>query len=133
MEQTTTPNHTSGNPQISQYSPNSTVYCELCNRTFSRHQDLERHQKTDPVHSKDTQIEIWECLYCGGGFRSKRADAWKRHMADKHRAEVCLLRVLPNGKMVEWNRKKTLLAIGSKPPFEHDTEYNGRHFRVKQY
>ena len=54
-------------------------------------------------------------------------------MAEKHRAEVCLLKVLPDGTMVEWKRKKTQLAIGSKPSFEHDREYNGRYFRVKQY
>lgn len=43
-------------------------------------------------------------------------------MAKKHGAEVCLLKVSPNGTMVEGKRKKTQLAIGSKPPFEHDKE-----------
>ena len=44
-------------------------------------------------------------------------------MGKKHGAEVCLLKVLPNATMVECKRKKTRLAIGSKPPFEHDMEF----------
>ena len=44
-------------------------------------------------------------------------------MGKKHGAEVCLLKVLPNATVVECKRKKTRLAIGSKPPFEYDKEF----------
>ena len=132
MEQTTTPNPTV-DTQTPKNPQNSTVHCERCDRTFTRHQDLKRHLKTDPAHSEEIQAEIWECFFCGDGFLSKRADAWKRHMADIHTAEVCLLRVLLDGTMVEYNRKRTCLAISSEPPFQYDRMYNGRYFRVKQY
>ena len=58
---------------------------------------------------------------------------WKRHLANVHATEVSLLRVLPDGTMVERKGKKTLLAISSEPPLQYDRIYNGRHFRVKRY
>ena len=129
-EQTSTPNHTIDTPPDLQNFP---VHCEMCDRTFTRHQDLKRHLKTDPAHSKETPTEIWECFYCR--FQSRRADAWKRHLTNVHASEVCLLRVLPDGTMVErrGKPKKRSLAIGSEPWLEYEKMYHGRHFRVKRY
>ena len=53
-------------------------------------------------------------------------------MANIHATEACLLRVLPDGTMVERRVKKRLLAISSEP-FQYDKMYNGRYFRVKRY
>ena len=129
VEQATTSNLTVETPQNLQYSE---VHCEMCDRTFTRHQDLKRHLKTDPAHSQEAHAEIWECFY-RDGFRSRRADAWKRHLANVHATEVALLRVLPDGTMVERKGKKTLLAFSSEPSLQYDRVFNGRHFRVKRY
>ena len=130
VKHTTPSNHSIKNPEP---YPKSTTHCGICNHTFNRPQDLRRHQKA--THSKQIQLpqaEVWECLFCGDGFRSTRADAWKRHMVTQHRVEVCRLRTLPDGTKVEYGRKKTGSATSSKPPLHDELSYNGRCFRIKQ-
>ncbi|KAI8146182.1 hypothetical protein BJV82DRAFT_600803 [Fennellomyces sp. T-0311] len=69
------PDPTSLNPSDYSYTQSSTnLTCTICNRTFTRPQDLRRHLQTAKEHARHRPFL---CEFCGRSY--SRADALTRH------------------------------------------------------
>lgn len=58
----------------------SKVFCEKCNRAFSRKVHMQTHMQK--IHNSDTYVDIYRCRACGKDYKYKKncvAHARKSH------------------------------------------------------